>query len=394
MRTDDSVVRSTARGPLLLRRSRGYVPESLALPVEAPPLLACGAELKSTFCVAKGGSAWVGHHIGDLRNWETLRSFREGVEHFERLFAVEPELVAHDLHPDYLSTGVRARARGRRARRGAAPPRPPGGLPGRARRDAARPWARSTTAPATASDGTAWGGELLVGGPGGLRARGDAAARAPARRRPRGRGAVADGLRVARPGRARRGAAAARERWRWTTARWRAVAEMAREGHRRRRSPPASGRLFDAVAALCGLRTQVTYEGQAAAELEAALDPGERGRLRDALEGTRPAGARPAGVRGRGAGRPRARSAGAGVVSARFHNGLAAATAAALARLAGAPRPRPAVLSGGVFQNRALLERTAARLERAGLRVLTPVRCRRTTAGSPTGRRPWPPRGR
>ena len=55
--------------------------------------------------MAKGGSAWVGHHIGDLENWETLRSFREGVDHFERLFAVEPEVVAHDLHPDYLSTG-------------------------------------------------------------------------------------------------------------------------------------------------------------------------------------------------------------------------------------------------------------------------------------------------
>ena len=73
MRTDDSVARSTGRGPLLMRRSRGYVPGSLALPVEAPPLLACGAELKSTFCVAKGATAWVGHHIGDLRNWETLQ---------------------------------------------------------------------------------------------------------------------------------------------------------------------------------------------------------------------------------------------------------------------------------------------------------------------------------
>ena len=68
------------------------------------PLLACGAELKRTFCLAKGEAAWVEHHIGDLENWETLRSFREGIEHFERLFAVAPELVAHDLHPDYLST--------------------------------------------------------------------------------------------------------------------------------------------------------------------------------------------------------------------------------------------------------------------------------------------------
>ena len=68
------------------------------------PLLACGAELKSTFCLAKGARAWVSHHIGDLENYETLRSFTDGIAHFQRLFAVTPEVVAHDLHPEYLST--------------------------------------------------------------------------------------------------------------------------------------------------------------------------------------------------------------------------------------------------------------------------------------------------
>ena len=79
---------------------------SLALPGGGTPrpLLACGAELKSTFCLAKGERAWVSHHIGDLENYETLRSFTEGIAHFERLFAVAPEVVAHDLHPEYLST--------------------------------------------------------------------------------------------------------------------------------------------------------------------------------------------------------------------------------------------------------------------------------------------------
>ena len=105
MRTDDSVVRAVHdRPPLMMRRSRGYVPQSVRLPLEAPATLGCGAELKSTFCVAKGGRAWPSHHIGDLKNFETLTSFREGVEHFERLFAVEPRVIAHDLHPDYLST--------------------------------------------------------------------------------------------------------------------------------------------------------------------------------------------------------------------------------------------------------------------------------------------------
>ena len=107
-RTDDSVVRVVAapeRRSLFLRRSRGYVPAGIPLPGGTPdPLLACGAELKNTFCVAKGERAWVGHHIGDLENYETLISFTEGIEHFERLFAVAPEVVAHDLHPEYLST--------------------------------------------------------------------------------------------------------------------------------------------------------------------------------------------------------------------------------------------------------------------------------------------------
>ena len=106
MRTDDSVVRAVSVGaPMLMRRSRGYVPAPIRLPLAAPrPVLACGAELKSTFCLARGERAWVSHHIGDLKNYETLQSFGEGVEHFQRLFAVIPEVVAHDLHPDYLSS--------------------------------------------------------------------------------------------------------------------------------------------------------------------------------------------------------------------------------------------------------------------------------------------------
>ena len=105
-RTDDSVVRVAAGRPQLLRRSRGYVPSELPLPVATAGarLLACGAEQKNTFGVAKGARAWIGHHIGDLENYETLRSFSEGIAHFQRLFAVEPELVVHDLHPEYLST--------------------------------------------------------------------------------------------------------------------------------------------------------------------------------------------------------------------------------------------------------------------------------------------------
>jgi len=105
IRTDDSVTRAFAGRPMLTRRSRGYVPEPVTLRAGFPrPLLAVGAELKNTFCIGKGHRAFLSHHIGDLENAETLRSFTEGIAHFTRLFDIAPEVVAYDLHPEYLST--------------------------------------------------------------------------------------------------------------------------------------------------------------------------------------------------------------------------------------------------------------------------------------------------
>src|SRR6266516_2032662 len=105
IRTDDSVVRPLRGRETLLRRSRGYAPEPLGLATRLPrPVLACRAELNNTFCLAVEHRAFVSHHIGDLENFETLRSFTDGIAHFRRLFDTEPEVVAYDLHPDYLST--------------------------------------------------------------------------------------------------------------------------------------------------------------------------------------------------------------------------------------------------------------------------------------------------
>ncbi len=105
MRNDDSVMRVTACGPQFLRRSRGYVPEPIPLTLGSPlPLLACGAHLKNTFCLARSRQAFVSHHIGNLENLETLISFRTSIEHFQRLFAIRPEAIAYDLHPEYLAT--------------------------------------------------------------------------------------------------------------------------------------------------------------------------------------------------------------------------------------------------------------------------------------------------
>ena len=163
-RTDDSVLRAVpGRRPLLMRRSRGFVPDSLALPVAARrDVLACGAELKSTFCVAKGARAWVGHHIGDLKTFEVLQAFEAGIEHFERLFAVVPEVVVHDEHPDYLSTRYALAREGVEAV----------AVQHHHAHLAACLAEHGETGPAVGaiydgtgygSDGTVWGGELLVG---------------------------------------------------------------------------------------------------------------------------------------------------------------------------------------------------------------------------------------
>jgi hydrogenase maturation protein HypF len=104
MRCDDSVTRVFEGKPYIIRRSRGYVPFPVKLPFPVESVLACGAELKNTFCLTRGPYAFMGHHIGDLENLETLLSFEKGIDHFKNLFSIEPKIIAYDLHPDYLST--------------------------------------------------------------------------------------------------------------------------------------------------------------------------------------------------------------------------------------------------------------------------------------------------
>jgi hydrogenase maturation protein HypF len=352
MRTDDSVLRSTARGPLMMRRSRGYVPTSTTLPAKAPPLVACGAELKSTFCVAKGRRAWVGHHIGDLKNWETLRSFRDGVAHFERLFAVEPEVVAHDLHPDYLST---AYALGRDDLEPMAVQHHHAHLAACLAEHGERGPAVGAIFDGTGygPDGTVWGGELLVGDLSGF----ERAGHLWPVRLPGGDRAALEPWRMACSWLYEAGLAPPRPLA--DSRRWEQVTELCRSGVA---SPVTTsvGRLFDAVAALCGLRDSVNYEGQAAAELEGVAALGETAAYpMPGLDARETIAAIAADL-----------DAGPSVVSARFHNALAQATADVCAAV-GEPT---VVLSGGVFQNRLLLERTADRLERRGLRVLIPRR--------------------
>jgi hydrogenase maturation protein HypF len=373
-RTDDSVVRMAAGRPQLLRRSRGYVPDALPLPVPAAGhLLATGAELKSTFCVVKGDRAWVSHHIGDLRNDETLTSFTTGIAHFERLFAVEPRRVAHDAHPDYLSTSYALERDGveldpiqhHHAHLAAC-------LAEHGERGPAVGAIFDGTGYGT--DGTVWGGELLWGDLEGFERAGhlwpvrlpggDAAVRAPWRMARAWLDAAGDGSEPPVP--------PALEAY-VDPAAWRQVGALVRRGTAAPVTTSA-GRLCDAVAALCGIRPVVSYEGQAAIELEACCDPTERGAHPLPVveaEGGLVLDARPA-IRAVAA--DLAAGVPLGRVATRFHHGLADATAQACARIALARGGPPVVLSGGVFQNRRLLERTAAALIDRGLRVLVPER--------------------
>jgi hydrogenase maturation protein HypF len=372
MRTDDSVIRARRSGtPLLLRRSRGWVPGSVDLPVDAPPLVACGAELKATFCIAKRRRAWVSQHIGDLQNLETLLSLRAGVAHFEALFAVTPEVVVHDLHPDYLSTRYALERAGVRAV----------AVQHHHAHLAACLAEHGESGPAVGAifdgtglgtDGTIWGGELLVGDLAGF----ERAGHLHPVRLPGGDRAIREPWRMAcawlqealgeEPPLPPRLAASV------DASRWRTMASVARS-HLAAPVTTSMGRLFDAVAALAGLRAQVTYEGQAASELEAAatratappyplpVDPGPPVVLdaraailtvaRDAADGV-----------------------GAPLIAARFHAAVAAATARACAILARRSGLGTVVLSGGVFQNRLVLDATAALLENEGLRALVPER--------------------
>ncbi len=104
MRVDDSVTRIVNHSPVFIRRSRGYAPDPFNLPFSVPTIFAAGAELKNHFTLTRDSYVFHSHFIGDLENYETLQSYEQAITHFERLFRIKPELLACDLHPDYLST--------------------------------------------------------------------------------------------------------------------------------------------------------------------------------------------------------------------------------------------------------------------------------------------------
>lgn len=419
VRYDDSVAQVRAGRPQLIRRSRGYAPFPIALPRRLPQTLAAGAELKNTFCLTRDANAFLSQHIGDLENLETLEHYEASIEVYRRLFRLDPEVIAHDLHPEYLATKYalglpqicKVAVQHHHAHVAAR-------LVEHGREEAVI--GVSMDGLGYGDDGHLWGGEFLICDLTGYR-----------------RVAHLEDLPL--PG----GAAAIMHPWR-TALGW-SYALLGQDGLERaaallRRTADADaldvpsneeigilsrqidarlntpmttscGRLFDVVAALAGVRRSITYEGQAAIELEmmasgpaarssasayewvveGEIDPASLGRLHGAahwvsVRAVANEGADEAGGNGTEGGAPAVvrlapliegvlrdleQDAPPGVVGARLHETVATIVLDLCRRVRGAGGPSTAALTGGVFQNRLLADRCERLLGDDGFDVLT-----------------------
>jgi len=371
-RYDDSLVRVVDEQAVFLRRSRGYAPMPLGLPVAAPEaVLAVGPHLKNTFTLAQGSDAYVSQHVGDLENLETIAHFQHALARFEHLFRIEPRWVVHDLHPGYLST--------RLAEESGLPELPPvqhhhahiaAVLGEHAITDRVLGLAFDGTG--YGSDGHVWGFEVLEADLLGFERL------AHLRYAP-----LPGGDKAARsPWRALLGYASLDE----VSAPWARMAlarvppnelVVARQQVQRRLNAPLAssmGRLFDAAAAALGLRLESEYEGQAAMELEAAAGSTlgaplpfplieADGRMRQ-LDPVPLLSALAMGI---------SRGEDVGELAARFHETLASSVsrlALDLCRERGLSR---VALGGGCFQNARLLSSIRRQVTQAGVKVLTPI---------------------
>lgn len=366
---DDSVVRLCAGSAYPIRRSRGQVPVPIELSVEMelPPILACGGDLKNTFCLARGREALLSQHLGDLENAATLDAYRQAVEHFCTFYRLQPQIIVHDLHPDYHST------RFAHTRAGVEHI----GVQHHHAHIAACMAENQLEGPVIGvafdgtgygCDGTIWGGEFLIAGFADARraahlaeiglAGGEVAIRHP------GRGALAwlrrAGLSTEEAQRCIPGISPLE------------AAVAARQLERGVNCPRTTsmGRLFDAVAALLGICGEVTYEGQAAIELEMSV--------------CEPAAALPAcGIERDASGTwvidplpliqgivdDRDRGVAIGELAAAFHAAVTRVTVETCLRLRDEHHLHQVALSGGVFQNLVLLEAVLSELRAAGFEV-------------------------
>jgi hydrogenase maturation protein HypF len=367
---DDSVMGVFEGDELPIRRSRGYAPFPIALPYDVPPLLAVGGELKATFCLANGRNAFMSQHIGDMENLETLHAFERAFDHMHRLFRIEPQVIACDPHPGYLSTGWAtdyARAHGlplvhvQHHHAHIASVMSEHGLTGPV-------IGMAFDGTGYGDDGAIWGGEVMIADVRSFHrvahleyvplAGGDASIRRPYRM-------------------------ALAHLWaagiEWDEALPCVAACPHQERHVLRHqlernlncAPTSSmGRLFDALASLIGLRHVATYEAQGAIELEhLAVDDVLDGYALEWQDGDTivvdP------GPLLRGVVSDFQRDVSPSIIAAKFH----IAIVGMISELALLVRKRDGLntvaLSGGVFQNVRLLRLAQARLRLNGFEVLT-----------------------
>ncbi len=373
VRCDDSVARVVEGREVLLRRSRGYAPQPVPLPFESPrPLLAVGGMLKNAYALVRGAHAFVGPYVGDLENFEAYRAFCEGIPHLERLFGIAPEVVAHDLHPDYPSTRY-AMERGGVERIGVqhhhahvAAVMAEHGLPGPVIGIACDGTGYGT-------DGTVWGGEILLADYAGF----ERAAHLEIVPMPGGEAAVRDAWRMAaawlRQAFGAEGEALApRIAERVGPARWSGLWRLLASDLSQPRTS-SLGRLFDAVSSLIGLCDAADYEGQAAVWLEMESDEAEGGAYAFGLDGEKPIVLRAAPVV-RSAVRDLRDGVSPSRVAARFHNAVVDALAGACGRIREQGGGRVVCLGGGVMQNALLLGRRLRRLRADGFDAFAPRR--------------------
>ena len=370
LRCDDSVLRVVGEVPVQFRRSRGYAPSPLRMePPLAVPTLALGGELKSTFALGEGRTAFLSHHLGDLEHAEAFRAFAHAALHYQRLYRIEPRRLVHDLHPDYASTRYAQEQALREGLSLVAVQHHHAHLAACLAENGEQGEAIGVCFDGSGygEDGTLWGGEFLVGG----------AARAIR---------AAHLLPVPLPG----GEQAAREPWRMALAHLRAAGRPLGDLEVARRVPPEAvravermlergfnspltssmGRLFDAVAAIAFASTRVSYEGQAAIRLEAlAASAAADGSYPFELCGQAPlrVDPRPAVLAAAADAR---RGASAAAIARRFHSGVVEMVAQVCGRLRAATGLRTAALSGGVFLNAILTAEAEVRLAADGFRVL------------------------
>jgi hydrogenase maturation protein HypF len=372
VRCEDSVTRVVAGVELQVRRSRGYAPRPIELPVGCPrPVLAVGGQLKGTFALGRGCQAILSHHLGDLDHYDAYRAFERDIELYQQLFAIQPELLVHDLHPDYSATRYALDRAGRSGTAVLSVQHHHAHMASCMAEHRLNEPVIGVTLDGTGfgTDGTIWGGEFLVGNY-------EQFHRA-AHLRP-----------VGMPG----GDQAIRQPWRM------AVSHLLDAGmdpagllarislgdlrtirrmlERRFNTPLTSsaGRLFDAVAALTGVRHHVNYEGQAAIELEwLATDvapngtyPFEVSRAQESpdcpfLIDTRPLIC--------GAAEDARNTVETGIIARRFHTAMVDLLADVCGRIRQATGLGVVVLSGGVFLNALLTREAVERLAREGFRV-------------------------